>query len=352
MRHPIDSCVKPHFPTTKPMKSLQQSGVPEGLPKSRQYHLCTFDYVVVIHFVCHFREQSNMPVTTRAAALRSKTNGNEIASVKQTTPPQALGGTVRQHHSQKQQQTQVEEQLSPNCTDSESCVTSPQQSTVFQAASVIDVDSHRDQADGEQKIDMDVSLESLFCDQEVILSTAEIGENIYPMSSSVLCNQDDDEVHHDDLNATTNTPVVKEDITLGTSTRGGKTIFMNLYGYIHMNETNETISWRCVKRNENCNYISDRLRKIRGVYKALRSIFTTIPTEYMHMRRKLLLAYALPHSCWLFSTWFYYTEKQRRTIGHAFCPGLRLTYALRGWDDTTTMIVCKEKSLLDYLLSY
>jgi hypothetical protein len=100
------------------------------------------------------------------------------------------------------------------------------------------------------------------------------------------------------------------------------------------------------------NYISDRLRKIRGVYKALRSIFTTIPTEYMQMRRKLLLAYALPHFCWLFSTWFYYTEKQRRNIEHTFCSGLRLTYALRGWDDITTMIVCKEKSLLDYLFSY
>ena len=30
MRHPIESCVKPHFPTTKPMKSLQQSGVRES----------------------------------------------------------------------------------------------------------------------------------------------------------------------------------------------------------------------------------------------------------------------------------------------------------------------------------
>ena len=71
-----------------------------------------------------------MPVTTRAASLRSKSNGSEITSVKQTTPPQ--------HHSQQQQQTQVEERLSRNCTDSESCVTSPQRSTVFQVASVID----------------------------------------------------------------------------------------------------------------------------------------------------------------------------------------------------------------------
>ena len=29
-------------------------------------------------------------------------------------------------------------------------------------------------------------------------------------------------------------------------------IFMNSYGYIHMNETKNTIGWRCVKRNENC----------------------------------------------------------------------------------------------------
>lgn len=100
------------------------------------------------------------------------------------------------------------------------------------------------------------------------------------------------------------------------------------------------------------NYVSERLRKVRGIYRALRIILTEIPIEMLHMRRKLFLAYALPHFCWLFCTWFYLTEIQQRTIEHVFCSGLRLTYAFHGWDDLTTMIVCREKSLRDYLYLY
>ena len=70
------------------------------------------------------------------------------------------------------------------------------------------------------------------------------------------------------------------------------------------------------------------------------------------MRRKLFLAYALPHFCWLFCTWFCLTENQKKQVEHVFGSGLRLTCALQGWDDITIMVMTREKSLLDYVFSY
>ncbi|CAF1548972.1 unnamed protein product [Adineta ricciae] len=100
------------------------------------------------------------------------------------------------------------------------------------------------------------------------------------------------------------------------------------------------------------NYINERLRKIRNIYKGLRQIYQTISTEHIDVRRKIFLAYALPHLCWLFSTWFYFTERQQRSIEHVYCTGIRLTYSIYGWDDITTLILSQEKSLRDYLYSY
>jgi hypothetical protein len=70
------------------------------------------------------------------------------------------------------------------------------------------------------------------------------------------------------------------------------------------------------------------------------------------IRKKIFFAYALPHFCWLFSTWFYFTEKQKHNIEHIFCSGIRLVYSLKGWDDITTMVLSKEKSIYDYIFSY
>jgi hypothetical protein len=99
-------------------------------------------------------------------------------------------------------------------------------------------------------------------------------------------------------------------------------------------------------------YVNERMRKVRNIYSVLRVIYKSIPFERSEMRRKLFLAYALPHFCWLFCTWFYLSENQKKQVEHVFCSGLRLTYALRGWDDISIMIMTREKSLLDYLFSY
>ena len=99
-------------------------------------------------------------------------------------------------------------------------------------------------------------------------------------------------------------------------------------------------------------FISERIRKIRKVYNALRITLRSIPSCLVAMRRKIFLAYALPHFCWLFCTWFYFTDNQRKTIEHVYCSGLRIVYSLHGWDDTTTLILAREKSLPDYVYSY
>ena len=57
--------------------------------------------------------------------------------------------------------------------------------------------------------------------------------------STLPLDEDIDGIYQDYSNRATNSPVVGGDITYGTSTRGGKMIYMNFYGYIklHMNET-------------------------------------------------------------------------------------------------------------------
>ena len=47
-----------------------------------------------------------------------------------------------------------------------------------------------------------------------------------------------------------------------------------------------------------------------------------------------------------------FTEKQKRTIQHVYCSGLRIVFSLQKWDDETTLILCREKSILDYLYLY
>ena len=88
-------------------------------------------------------------------------------------------------------------------------------------------------------------------------------------------------------------------------------------------------------------YIRERIRLIR-----------TIPPDQINIRRKIFLAYAQPHFCWLFCSWFYFTENQKSMIDHVFCSGIRLVYSLNGWDDLTTKILSREKTLHDYIFTY
>ncbi|CAF4750800.1 unnamed protein product [Rotaria socialis] len=99
-------------------------------------------------------------------------------------------------------------------------------------------------------------------------------------------------------------------------------------------------------------YISKRLKIIRKIYNALRILFYKIPLSFIHLRRKLFFAYALPHLIWLFPCWFFYTENQQKLIEHVYCTGLRITYNLQCWDDLTVYSLSREYTINDYLYKY
>ena len=99
-------------------------------------------------------------------------------------------------------------------------------------------------------------------------------------------------------------------------------------------------------------FITKRIAKIRNIYFALKKMYRTIPVDQIKIRKKLFCAFALPHFCWLFVTWFFFTENQRQKLEHLFCAGIRLVHSLWGWDDTVTLILAREKSLLDYVYDY
>lgn len=192
-----------------------------------------------------------MPVTTRAAALRSQGGGNEASSLKQPFSSQASGKRTRKAR-HLQQQDQLKEHSSAVCEQSDACSIFEHQSSVLQVESPRDQDSHRDDVNKRPEIETLNALEDSLPGQEVMLRANEHVREPATTSPLVFSNGHDDETNHDGFDVSNSSPVVSGDITIGTSTRGGKMVFMNNYGYIHMNETKDMIGWRCVKRNENC----------------------------------------------------------------------------------------------------
>ena len=99
-------------------------------------------------------------------------------------------------------------------------------------------------------------------------------------------------------------------------------------------------------------YIHKRLRTIRKIHKELKIILLKVPLDLISIRRRIFLSYTLSHFYWLFCSWSFFTEIQRRTIEHLSCTRLHIVYSLNGWDDIATMILSREKSLRDYIYSY
>ena len=84
----------------------------------------------------------------------------------------------------------------------------------------------------------------------------------------------------------------------------------------------------------------------------MKTTFRTIGKKEMKIRKKIFYAYVLPHYIWLFTTWFFFTEKQKERIEHKFCTGWRIVYGLYNWDDLTTLVITKEKTIYDFLFVY
>jgi hypothetical protein len=99
-------------------------------------------------------------------------------------------------------------------------------------------------------------------------------------------------------------------------------------------------------------YLNERLRKISRIYNAMRIAFRLLRKKDIITRKKIFSAFALPHFLWIFCIWFFLTERQRERISHLYCHGLRIVHNLPAWDDFTTLVLSKEKSLTDYLFSY
>jgi hypothetical protein len=100
------------------------------------------------------------------------------------------------------------------------------------------------------------------------------------------------------------------------------------------------------------NNIANSLKKVRGSFCALRKIFLSIPRHEIKIRRRIFCAFSLPHFSWLFSTWFYFTDKQREKIEHVYVTGLRIVYSLWGFEDFLTLALSREYTLRDYLYRY
>ena len=99
-------------------------------------------------------------------------------------------------------------------------------------------------------------------------------------------------------------------------------------------------------------YINERLKIITKVHTAMKTTFRTIGKKKTKIRKKIFYAYALPHYIWLFTTWFFFTEKQKERIELKFCTGWRIVYGLYNWDDLTTLVITKEKTIYDFLCVY
>lgn len=92
--------------------------------------------------------------------------------------------------------------------------------------------------------------------------------------------------------------------------------------------------------------------KIKKTYNAMKALFHNIPKKEMSLRRRIFLAFSLPHFIWLITTCFFFSENQKQKINKIYITRLKIVYGLYGWDDFTTLILSQEKTLQDYIYSY
>ncbi|CAF1646069.1 unnamed protein product, partial [Adineta ricciae] len=170
-----------------------------------------------------------MPVTTRAAALKSGTKKDNMASARVSIKKKGRS------RSRKQQQTKTQEDPLPTT------LVASEVRPVVEQQSTDQMVLHLDDDNSKKNDEMDISIESLFSDQEIMSSTtneekdpqttsttssvpigtttSETGATAVPIVSGVSLDSDDDDA--------TSKPVVGGEITYGTSTRGGEMIYMN-----------------------------------------------------------------------------------------------------------------------------
>ncbi|CAF3352601.1 unnamed protein product [Rotaria socialis] len=220
-----------------------------------------------------------MPVTTRAAALRSQTSRDITPSLDQTTSTSA--STTKTTRKCPSKHKEVKVQSSMACDQFEVSSIPRQQSTIFDTEATSEVIKQFDHEDNKLERELDTNLENLVANEPCISpssnkncestfssptsaeststpvshsTTASIKEieDDHSTISLETSNNDENFISLGDSNALVNVPIIKGDITTGTSTRGGKMVFMNGFGYLYMSTAKQSIGWRCARRDMNC----------------------------------------------------------------------------------------------------
>ncbi|CAM4979800.1 unnamed protein product [Rotaria socialis] len=208
-----------------------------------------------------------MPVTTRAAALRSQNKDDATPTPDQTTTATTSNNSTSRKCLSQQKKKRGKAHLNTTCNIPEICSTTQTHSSVSITASALEISNRIETEDKHPKTEIDVSLENVSANELVILSSSSCRststtvknespvrkkKNDYSIVSLESSNDDENDIYAGDANDFMNIPVIKGDITIGKSNRGGKMVFMNGCGYLYMSITKETIGWRCARRSENC----------------------------------------------------------------------------------------------------
>ncbi|CAF4009467.1 unnamed protein product [Rotaria sp. Silwood2] len=233
-----------------------------------------------------------MPVTTRAAALRSQANADLIHSQDQVTPTSRSTGKTTRKCSSKQKRKQAQVQQIIPCAESQICPPLQPQSTTLDAV-LTPEDIHEQPHE-------DVILKKGDATVEPTSSTPITG-SVSPTTSSPTkndnndsiislesSNNDENEIFTGDSNHLMNVPVIKGEVTTGTSTRGAKMVFMNGFAYLYMSMAKETTGWRCARRNENCKAVI-HISKQTGQSSHWNGIFHCHPSDARETRKRDIL---------------------------------------------------------------
>lgn len=233
-----------------------------------------------------------MPVTTRAAALRSPDNADLIHSQDQGTSTSALTNKKTHKCSSKRKRKQVQVQQIVSCAESQIYPLLQQQSTSLEATStseriyeqpnedvILKKDDATDEPTSSSLITTIISLTT--SPTTSVINNDDNNSNISPESP----NNDDSELATGDSNHFMNIPVIEGEIITGTSTRGGKMIFMNGFAYLYMRMAKETTGWRCARRNENCKAVI-HISKQTGKFSHWNGIFHCHSSDASETRKR------------------------------------------------------------------
>jgi hypothetical protein len=219
---------------------------------------------------------NQMPVTTRAAALRSQADADLIHSQDQAASSSTPTSKIIRKCSSKQKRKQA--QVQPQSTTLDVVLT----------PEGIHEQSHQDEV---LKTD-DATVEPASSSTITIAVSPTTSPSKNDDNHSIIAlgssENDENEVFAEDSNDLMNEPVIKGEITIGTSTRGGKMICMNGFAYLYMSMAKETTGWRCARRNENCKAVI-HISKQTGQFSNWNGVFHCHSSDTRETRKREIL---------------------------------------------------------------